>query len=93
MENFKQEKSPITPLLAADVEDKPTEWFYPNVFVRGELNGIQGIPGDGKTWLMCELAAKTSVGGEVQGIEERQHGSVTNRQSSIPFGRRFAGKA
>jgi hypothetical protein len=69
MENFKQEKSPITPLLAADVEDKPTEWFYPNVFVRGELNGIQGIPGDGKTWLMCELAAKTSVGGAVQGIE------------------------
>jgi hypothetical protein len=55
--------------LAADVEDKPTEWFYPNVFVRGELNGIQGIPGDGKTWLMCELAAKTSVGGEVQGLE------------------------
>jgi hypothetical protein len=69
MDNFKQEKSPIVPLLAADVKDKPTEWFYPNVFVRGELNGIQGIPGDGKTWLMCELAAKTSVGGAVQGLE------------------------
>jgi hypothetical protein len=69
MENFKKEKPPIVPLLAADVEDKPTEWFYPNVFVRGELNGIQGIPGDGKTWLMCELAAKTSVGGAVQGLE------------------------
>jgi hypothetical protein len=69
MENFKKEKPPLVPLLAADVKDKPTEWFYPNVFVRGELNGIQGIPGDGKTWLMCELAAKTSVGGEVQGLE------------------------
>jgi hypothetical protein len=69
MENFKKVKTPITPLLAADVKDIPTEWFYPNVFVRGELNGIQGIPGDGKTWLMCELAAKTSVGGAVQGIE------------------------
>jgi hypothetical protein len=69
MDNSNEKKSPLVPLLAADVEDKPTEWFYPNVFVRGELNGIQGIPGDGKTWLMCELAAKTSVGGAVQGIE------------------------
>jgi hypothetical protein len=69
MDNSNEKQSPITPLLAADVKDRPTEWFYPNVFVRGELNGIQGIPGDGKTWLMCELAAKTSVGGEVQGIE------------------------
>jgi hypothetical protein len=69
MDNSNEKQSPIVPLLAADVKDKPTEWFYPNVFVRGELNGIQGIPGDGKTWLMCELAAKTSVGGEVQGLE------------------------
>jgi hypothetical protein len=69
MDNSKEKQSPIVPLLAADVKDKPTEWFYPNVFVRGELNGIQGIPGDGKTWLMCELAAKTSVGGAVQGLE------------------------
>jgi hypothetical protein len=35
--------------------------------VCGELNGVQGIQGDGKTWLMCELAAQTSVGGVVQG--------------------------
>jgi hypothetical protein len=59
---------PITPMWAVGVPDKPLEWFYPNVFVRGELNGVQGIPGDGKTWLMCELAAKASVGGIVQGI-------------------------
>jgi predicted ATP-dependent serine protease len=58
----------IAPVWAATVPDKPLEWFYPSVFVRGELNGIQGIPGDGKTWLMCELAAQTSVGGIVQGI-------------------------
>jgi hypothetical protein len=58
----------IAPLWAVGVPDKPLEWFYPNVFVRGELNGVQGIPGDGKTWLMCELAAQTSVGGIVQGV-------------------------
>ena len=63
-----QYAAPIAPLWAAGVPDKPLEWFYPNVFVRGELNGVQGIPGDGKTWLMCELAAQTSVGGIVQGV-------------------------
>jgi hypothetical protein len=74
--------TPIVPMWAAGVPDKPLEWFYPNVFVRGELNGIQGIPGDGKTWLMCELAAQTSVGGIVQGVldandvAELQQGNV-----------------
>jgi len=58
----------ISPVWAAGVPDKPLDWFYPNVFVRGELNGVQGIPGDGKTWLMCEIAAQTSVGGIVQGV-------------------------
>jgi hypothetical protein len=59
--------APIVPMWAVGVPDKPLEWFYPNVFVRGELTGVQGIPGDGKTWLMCELAAQTSAGGVVQG--------------------------
>ena len=58
----------ITPMWATGVPDKNLDWFYPSVFVRGELNGVQGIPGDGKTWLMCELAAQTSVGGIVQGV-------------------------
>lgn len=61
-------KNTIAPMWAAGVPDRPLDWFYPSVFVRGELNGVQGIPGDGKTWLMCELAAQTSVGGIVQGI-------------------------
>lgn len=37
--------------------------------VRGELNGVQGMPGDGKTWLLCELAAQTG-GGIVQGVRD-----------------------
>ena len=68
MDYHTQNTEPIAPLWAAEVPDKPLEWFYPSVFVRGELNGVQGIPGDGKTWLMCELAAQTSVGGTVQGV-------------------------
>ncbi|GHU87254.1 hypothetical protein FACS1894202_01200 [Clostridia bacterium] len=62
--------APVAPLWAASVPRKPIEWFYPNVFVRGELNGIQGTPGDGKTFLMCELSAQTSVGGVVQGTSD-----------------------
>jgi hypothetical protein len=68
MDYNNQNTQPIAPMWAVGVPDKPLEWFYPNVFVRGELNGVQGIPGDGKTWLMCELAAQTSVGGIVQGV-------------------------
>jgi hypothetical protein len=70
----------IAPMWAAGVPDKPLEWFYPNVFVRGELNGVQGIPGDGKTWLMCELAAQTSVGGIVQGTADE------NDVAELPLG-------
>ncbi|MCL1821090.1 MAG: helicase RepA family protein [Oscillospiraceae bacterium] len=62
------ENNIIAPVWAVSVPDKPLDWFYPNVFVRGELNGIQGMPGDGKTWLMCEISAQTSVGGIVQGV-------------------------
>jgi RecA-family ATPase len=68
MEYYTQNTAPIAPMWAAGVPDKPLEWFYPSVFVRGELNGVQGIPGDGKTWLRCELAAQTSVGGIIQGV-------------------------
>jgi hypothetical protein len=50
------------------------------VFVRGELNGVQGIPGDGKTWLMCELAAQTSVGGIVQSTADE------NDVAELPLG-------
>jgi hypothetical protein len=65
-----QNNRAIVPLWAVTVPDKPLEWFYSSVFVRDELNGIQGIPGDGKTWLMCELASKTSVGGVVHGVRD-----------------------
>lgn len=63
-------KQQTTPRWASDVPDNQIKWFYPDVFIRGELNGVQGIPGDGKSWLMCELAAKTSTGGEVQCITD-----------------------
>jgi hypothetical protein len=56
MDYYTQTNPPIAPMWAVGVPDKPLEWFYPSVFVRGELNGVQGIPGDGKTWLMCEYA-------------------------------------
>lgn len=73
-------KNSIAPIWAVSVPDKPLDWFYTSVFVRGELNGIQGIPGDGKTWLMCELAAQTSVGGIVQGVRDE------NDVAKLPFG-------
>jgi hypothetical protein len=65
-----QTAAPIAPLWASNVPVTPLEWFYENVFVRGELNGVQGIPGDGKSFLVCELASQTSVGGVVQGTRD-----------------------
>jgi hypothetical protein len=79
-ENTVQNSGAIAPLWAAGVPDKPLEWFYPSVFVRGELNGVQGIPGCGKTFLMCELAAQTSVGGIVQGVRDE------NDCAELPLG-------
>lgn len=80
MDYNNQNAAPVAPLWAASVPDKPLEWFYPNVFVRGELNGIQGVPGGGKTFLMCELSAQTSVGGVVQGTRD------ANDVAEIPMG-------
>jgi hypothetical protein len=78
--NNAQQSPSIAPAWAVDVPDKPLEWFYPNVFVQGELNGVQGIPGCGKTFLMCELAAQTSVGGIVQGVFDE------NDVAELPIG-------
>jgi hypothetical protein len=48
----RQNSSAIVPVWAVNVPDKSLEWFYPNVFVRGELNGVQGISSNGKMWYL-----------------------------------------
>jgi hypothetical protein len=80
MDYTTQDNCEIAPLWAAGVPDRPLDWFYPSVFVCGEMNGVQGIPSDGKTWLMCELAAQTSVGGVVQGTLDE------NDVAELPLG-------
>jgi hypothetical protein len=77
---YNKQHAPIAPSWAVDVPNKPREWFYPNVFVKGELNSLQGIPGDGKIWPMCELAAQTSIGGLVQGVRDE------NDTAELPCG-------
>ena len=46
----------------ADIEEKPVEWLWQDIFARGMLNSIQGMPGIGKSFLLCAIAAAISSG-------------------------------
>lgn len=47
----------------SDVQAKPIEWLWPNVFALGKHSSIAGNPGLGKSQLSIFLAAAVSTGG------------------------------
>ena len=46
----------------ADVAPEPVEWLWPGRFARGKLSLIIGEPGEGKSYLTHDLAARTTRG-------------------------------
>jgi len=56
----------LTPLCAANVEIRPVNWLWRDVFMQGALNSIQGIAGVGKTFMLSAVVAAVSNGGVVQ---------------------------
>lgn len=44
------------------IEAEPVEWLWRNRFVIGGLNLIVGAPGGGKTFTICDLAARITTG-------------------------------
>ena len=58
----KDSKKPLSIISFADIEEKPVDWLWQDIFARGMLNSIQGMPGVGKTWLLCAISAAISNG-------------------------------
>lgn len=49
-------------ICLAEVEAKPVPWLWPDFIPRGCATMIVGNPGDGKTWLSLDTAARLSRG-------------------------------
>lgn len=55
---------PIRPrlLCMADVEPRPIRWLWQNRIPLGRLSLLVGMPGCGKSYLSCDMAARVSTG-------------------------------
>jgi hypothetical protein len=47
------------------VKTRRVKWLWPDVIPRGKLTTVAGAGGLGKSFVMCDLAARISVGGEI----------------------------
>lgn len=50
-------------LCAADVAPQEPRWLYKPYIPRGAVTGLAGDPGIGKSFIMCDLAARVTRGG------------------------------
>lgn len=46
----------------ADVEARSIDWLWPNRIAAGRLTLLVGRPGDGKSFLTCDMASRVSTG-------------------------------
>lgn len=46
----------------SEIEAKPVDWLWPERIALGSLTLFVGTPGSGKSYLMCDLAARVSTG-------------------------------
>ncbi|MCC6492586.1 MAG: AAA family ATPase [Pirellulales bacterium] len=46
----------------ADVESRPVQWLWPGRIALGRLSLLVGMPGAGKSFLTCDMAARISTG-------------------------------
>ena len=60
----------------ADIEPVPIQWFWEDRFALGKLSLVAGVPGLGKSQLMCAMAAAASTGGRWPDGTAAPQGSV-----------------
>jgi hypothetical protein len=63
IENFE----PITlshaeAITAADIKPKLVRWLWPGFLARGEISMLDGLPGEGKSQLLIDVAARVTQG-------------------------------
>jgi len=68
----------LTPL--SNIKAESVSWLWNNVFARGVLNSIQGVPGSGKSYAACAIAAAVSDGGVLPVVSNAETESVRFQQ-------------
>ena len=60
----------------ADIEPRPIKWIWPLRIAAGRITLTVGMPGAGKSFLTCDMAARVSTGTHWPDGSECQRGSV-----------------
>jgi len=68
----------------SDVVQKPLSWLWDNVFLCGELNSIQGVPGVGKSFIIAAIAAAVSSGGKLPTVSAKEEYTTTAMSTVEP---------
>lgn len=60
-----------------DIEPRSVEWLWPYRIARGKMSILSGMPGLGKSFMTCDLAARVSTGQPFpDGEQSREPGDV-----------------
>lgn len=78
---MEEQKIELKIINMADIQSQEIEWLWYPFIPYGKLTIIQGDPGDGKTTLVLNLAAKLSKG---IGLDEDMQVSGTYRITASP---------
>lgn len=54
-------------MRASEITPEKIEWIWPGVIASGNITGIVGLPGAGKSSLVLDIAARVSTGGDWPG--------------------------
>ena len=60
----------------ADVESRPIRWLWPGRIALGRISLLVGMPGAGKSFLTCDMAARVSTGQQWPDGSRCERGSV-----------------
>ena len=88
MQQKNENKAELKMIKMSDVQSQTVDWLWYPFIPYGKLTIIQGDPGDGKTTLVLNIAARLSKG---EGSGQRYEGNRTSKYY-LSDSRRWTGR-